>query len=350
MSASQNRTYVFSVSLSVFLYPHPVLIRPQIPEKDEPDDTKSEVTNSDSPGEDGYIKCPLPRKPVFFIISRQDWNKIIKKRNTRRFIGLQWTNVIAKGLRKVFPYCSFAFKRHCLKSLGSLKTKGPHFHCQGYCHFNDCPVRFTVTVQKETYLKAEVAFQGLHTVHNRFELQSRPIRADDRIELAHSLQNKLPRALYLEKLNNIREDVIRSGWRDEAPSPHILKNISKEIRTKSRLHSNEFVSLKMMIDPNDKSPDKVLQQVSLHPKAVLKRNWDISWAVSGRHNICGCHWEHQNKGKGLPSFLCVWTSCPASKKEVLPFCCGHLHHLWPHHSVSDTFSWGFPNRCDAVLW
>ncbi|XP_039657009.1 uncharacterized protein LOC120559388 [Perca fluviatilis] len=218
--------------------------------------------------DDGFIKINLPKNPSFFFIERNDWEKLKKNRQKRSFKGLQWTNIISKGLRTIHPYCSIAFKRHKLKVMGSIQAS-PEFSCLGYCRFEDCPVTVTVTVDSEEDLKAIVEYQGEKSIHNLTELKRRPVRAHERKTLGEDLQRQLPRAMYLDKITKIHEDVMESGCRDEAPSPNVLKNISWEARKRSRQHSNEVISLQIMLDQKKGSPDEVLQKVMLHPKGVL---------------------------------------------------------------------------------
>lgn len=75
--------------------------------------------------------------------------------------------------------------------------------------------------------------------------------------------------MFLENIAKIPEDVMESGCRDVAPSRNVLKNISWEARKSSRQHSNEIISLQIMLQKRTKSPDEVLQKVMLHPKGVL---------------------------------------------------------------------------------
>lgn len=126
----------------------------------------------------------------------------------------------------MFPYCSFAFKGHRVQALDSVR-KGPFFWCLGYCSFEDCPVTVNVTVDKEDDLKAKVNFQDLECVHNHYELKRRPVRAHKRDKIDHELEKQLPRAMYLEKMSKMDDDVVQSGCRDEVPTPQVLRNIAK---------------------------------------------------------------------------------------------------------------------------
>lgn len=88
---------------------------------------------------------------------RKEWTILKHKGKDRGFAGLQWTNVIAKGVRTIHPFCSVAFLRHRLRVVGSNKC--PEFMCKGYCQFKDCPITFTVTVKSADDLKAKVEFE-----------------------------------------------------------------------------------------------------------------------------------------------------------------------------------------------
>ena len=89
------------------------------------------------------------------------------------------------------------------------------------------------------------------------------------MKISKELQRQLPREMCLEKLKEIDEDVMESGCRDEVPNPQVLKNISREFRQRSRLHKNDILSLKLMLDRRGKSEDEVLQKVFLEPKGVM---------------------------------------------------------------------------------
>lgn len=203
------------------------------------------LLSTSNSSENGFIKIPVPHEPTFFFLERKDWANIKRQRGKREYSGLQWTNLIAEGLRTVYPYCSFAFKRHRVKAEASTRP-GPAFWCLGYCRFEDCSV--TVTLPKEEDLKATVNFKGVECVHNKKETKTRPVRADNRYKLGLEQQKQLPRAKYLELLSKIDDDVIRSGCRDEAPNPQVLRNISSEIRQRSRRHKNEILSLQLMLE------------------------------------------------------------------------------------------------------
>lgn len=103
-------------------------------------------------------------------------------------------------------------------------------------------------MDSEDEIKGTVEFQGEQCVHSHTELKRRPVRADNRHIMGQELQKHLPRAMYLENLSDIKEDIMESGCRDEAPTPNVLKNISWEVRQKSRQHSNEIPSLQIMLE------------------------------------------------------------------------------------------------------
>lgn len=150
-----------------------------------------------------------------------------------------------------------------------MKKGGPEFSCLGYCTFDDCPVTVAVTVESEKDLKAPVEFQGLQSIQNRTELQRGPVGVKHRKTLGQDLQKQLPRAVYLTKITQISVEFMESGCRDEAPSPSVLKTISWETHQRSQRHSNESISLQIMLEKKTNSPDEVPQKIMLHPKGVL---------------------------------------------------------------------------------
>ncbi len=209
-----------------------------------------------------------PAQSCFFFIEEKEWQALRKHQYGRLFQGLQWTNLIAKGIRSVHPYCSFGFKWHSVKTLLSQKP-GPVFTCVGYCRFTDCPVRAHVEVTDECTLKATVVFSGGDVCHNTHELKRRPVRANARHFTAELLQTKLPRSLYLESMHKLPQTVIDSGCRDDAPSKDVLKNITWSERKIKRPHSDEFTSLKKIIDEQPGTDNDVLQNVLMHPKGIM---------------------------------------------------------------------------------
>lgn len=70
-------------------------------------------------------------------------------------------------------------------------------------------------------------------------------------------------------LTSCIKSLMMSGCRDEAPSHDVLKTISWEARQRSRQHSNEVISLQIMLKKKKDSPDEVLQKIMLQPKGVL---------------------------------------------------------------------------------
>ncbi len=204
---------------------------------------------------------------MFFFLLIANPGDLRKRQSQYQFRDLQWTNVIAKGIESVHPYCSIAFKRHHIKIKGS-KRRGPLFHCLGYCTFADCPVCVEVTVTDESTLKAVVTFQGGEVCHSLEELKRRPVRADERHNFAKQLESILPRALHLQNLEKIDSMVFESGCRDKAPTPAVLKNISWNSRKKARRHLNEILCLQKMVEERTDS-EKILQKVLLHPRGVM---------------------------------------------------------------------------------
>ena len=214
-----------------------------------------------------FIK-ELPQQPCFFFISAEDWAYLRKRQNRHQFKTSQWTHVISKGIRTVHSYCSFAFKRHSVKPIMSSRDT-PLFTCLGYCMFDDCPVCVEVKVDNESSLKAMVTFQGDCVRHSRDELKRRPVRGTQREVIATTLTSKLPRSLYLEKLDELDDTVEDSGCRDEVPTTGVLKTISWSARKKQRRDKNEMISLQKIIEDELQEGGGLIQKVIQHPKGVM---------------------------------------------------------------------------------
>ena len=101
-------------------------------------------------------------------------------------------------------------------------------------------------MQDEASLKAVVTFSGDRVGHHSEELQRRPVRADERDAIADVLTTKLPRTLYLQKLDNLEHSVVESGFRDDVPTTGVMKTLSCNSRKKNRRHKNEMISLEIM--------------------------------------------------------------------------------------------------------
>uniref|UniRef100_A0A669CZJ1 PHD-type domain-containing protein n=4 Tax=Oreochromis TaxID=8139 RepID=A0A669CZJ1_ORENI len=235
----------------------------------EKDWSRNSSNKSDSSNaEEEFYKCALPQQPCFFFIDHKDWEDLKKTQKGRLFKGMEWTNVVATGIKSIHPFCSFGFKRHTINTTQS-RSKTAVFSCTAYCRFKDCPVTVKVEVKDEKTLKADVLFQGGEVCHNTKEIKTRPVRGQSRDVIAEKLETKLPRSLYLDSLNQIPEKAFQAGCRDEAPSKDVLKNIAWSHRKKQRPHVNEMASLQMLIDRQQGLPNEVLQRVLLHPKGIM---------------------------------------------------------------------------------
>ena len=169
--------------------------------------------------EEQYFTQELPKQPCF------EWKKLRKTQIKRRFQTLNWTVVMAKGIRSVHPHCSFAFKHHTVQIIGSTRNS-PLFSCLGYCLFDDCPVEVEVKVQDESSLKAFVTFRG-DSVAPLWTTE-KTARAGERDGIADALTTKLPRNLYLEKLDKLEDSVVESGCRDQVPTNRCNENAVME--------------------------------------------------------------------------------------------------------------------------
>ncbi len=311
------------------------------------------TTSTHSSEEEKCFTCALPAQPCFFFIEEKEWQALRKHQYGRLFQGLQWTNLIAKGIRSVHPYCSFVFKRHSVKTLLSQKP-GPVFTCVGYCRFTDCPVRAHVEVTDECTLKATVVFSGGDVCHNTHELKRRPVRADARQFTAELLQTKLPRSLYLESMHKLPQMVIDSGCRDDAPSKDVLKNITWSERKIKWPHSDEFTSLKKIIDEQPGTDNYVLQNVLMHPKGIMlwsRKTLSVFYKRSKEDIVYLDATGSVIKKKSTKStILCVWIGGKKSIQGGFTFTCCKLCYMWPHNSICHILSAVFPNRPSQNVW
>lgn len=126
-------------------------------------------------------------------------------------------------------------------------------------------------MQDEASLKAVVTFSGDRVWHHSEELQRRPVRADERDAIADVLTTKLPRTLYLQKLDNLEHSVVESGCRDDVPTTGVMKTLSCNSRKKNRRHKNEMISLEIMREEEQEqdSEDAVIQKIILQPKSIM---------------------------------------------------------------------------------
>ena len=139
---------------------------------------------------------------------------------------------MSKGIKEVNPYCSFAFKRHAVKTVESGRC-GPLFTSSAYCCFKDCPVQVQLPIEDDS-LMANLNFTGEFLRHSRRQLVRRPVRAGEREVLTEALQTKLPRSLFLEKLQGLGEDIYDSGLQGWSPNSRGSKDsVLRDKRTES---------------------------------------------------------------------------------------------------------------------
>lgn len=96
-------------------------------------------SSADSNAEEDFFQMLFATATIlgfFLSLIRKNGKKTQKG---RLFQGLQWTNVIATGIKSVHPFCILVFKRQSIKTSQS-RTKAPVFSCTAYCRIQDCPV------------------------------------------------------------------------------------------------------------------------------------------------------------------------------------------------------------------
>ncbi|KAI2660976.1 DNA polymerase epsilon catalytic subunit A [Labeo rohita] len=116
---------------------------------------------------------------------------------------------------------------HVLCQLSPNKKNGRHQDNTSMADFgihtvaSDRPVSIHVEVTNECTLKATG-----DVCHNTHQLKRRPVRADAHQFTAELLPTKLPSSLYLESIHKLPQMVIDSGYKDDAPSKDMLKDIT----------------------------------------------------------------------------------------------------------------------------
>lgn len=90
-------------------------------------------SSADSNAKDDFFQMLFATATIlgFFVIDQKEWQKKKKTQKGRLFQGLQWTNVLATGIKSVHPFCILVFKRQSIKTSQS-RTKAPVFSCTAY--------------------------------------------------------------------------------------------------------------------------------------------------------------------------------------------------------------------------
>ncbi|KAG8008870.1 Zinc finger MYM-type protein 1, partial [Nibea albiflora] len=213
---------------------------------------------------------PLPQSPAFFFVPKEDWQALRQNQVGRQFSTLNWTNVVAKGIKDSNPYCSFAFKRHSVKPAGS-RSRGPLFKAE-------------VKIQDDT-LKAQLTFRGEFIRHSRSQLVRRPVRGDERERLAQSLRPQLPRSLHLDRLGSLDDTVYESGCRDGVPTAGTLKKIYSAEKAKTHHHADDVMSLRLMAEEEEGTDSAIIQQIAAKPKAVMLQRPLMSFLTAAKKTL-----------------------------------------------------------------
>lgn len=135
-------------------------------------------SSADSNAEEDFFQMLFATATIlgFFFLSliRKNGKKTQKG---RLFQGLQWTNVIATGIKSVHPFCILVFKRQSIKTSQS-RTKAPVFSCTAYCRIQDCPVTMKVVGNNEKTLKCFPRRWGVPQ-HKRTENKMRCVESPE---------------------------------------------------------------------------------------------------------------------------------------------------------------------------
>ncbi|KAG7999431.1 hypothetical protein GBF38_000021 [Nibea albiflora] len=151
---------------------------------------------------------PLPQSScLLFCAQRRLAGSEAEPGGAAIFQPLNWTNVVAKGIKYSNPYCSFAFKRPFSEASRGPGGGGPLFKATAYCRFDDCPVEADVKIQMIP-LKAQLTFRGELIRHSRSQLVCRPVRGDERERLAQEPKNPTPEGVLHWDMRGSLDDTV----------------------------------------------------------------------------------------------------------------------------------------------
>lgn len=131
-----------------------------------------------------------------FQLSLEDWNKLRSLQKGHRFLRGEWEDYFVVGMKNSNKYCVFAFKDHyvnqssvrkrktnmshiakgsvCANSTTLAELKGKKmFSANGYCVFEDCPIKFLVKMNAERVV--HVFYEG-EIRHSANEVHARYFR------------------------------------------------------------------------------------------------------------------------------------------------------------------------------
>ena len=156
---------------------------------------------------------------------------VVTKGKSRVFAG-EYKNIFLGFLRTVNRFCNFVVKRQRLKAIESRKTMGP-FWC-GYfqCKRKECPVKVKLILHSQFSDNIHMEFQG-NVYHDVRKIYADDIRGIDREELKDDFKKNLftpSTQVYVERLNNVSDEVFASGNRENAgKSPKVIQQVKSEV-------------------------------------------------------------------------------------------------------------------------
>ena len=153
-------------------------------------------------------------------ITAGKWKQMVNRENS------EWKATCIDTMKRVNPYCCFAFKDKRLKKTGSRKQSGAPFKCTGYCKFDGCPMTFKI----EGYdTNVKVLMKGGLVKHIKGQTKSRKITGSKREALARALKYNSPSSMYHASFNKLSVSELCSGNRDKiGSSPEVYRKISSE--------------------------------------------------------------------------------------------------------------------------
>ena len=196
-------------------------------------------------------------------------------------VNREWTNILARALEKVNPFCCFAFKYHWMKSQPSRKASAYCFRAQAICTFKDCSMQCVLKVRAydlsnhPPHLDVDLIFSTTTICHGKGERRARHIKGNCKQALIDELKYKKPSTVRQQRLLQLSNEAFVSGKRDGVGvSPSVLHKISSESLHSEDLDPNVCIALMMLRekqiseDTNGMVLPGYIQRVHAHPFSV----------------------------------------------------------------------------------
>ena len=162
-----------------------------------------------------YFKHKIAKEGSFTVNS-SDFMTLYTRRNRRRLPKYEWEEVFIDGLKKVNPYCSFAFKKHWVSECEPSKRKqaGVIFTAIARCTFTTCPVEVKLVIRDVP--NVIVSFKETDIIHVKGERRARKITGSKRQRLLETFSSGMkPKKQFDTAICNKEPAVLLSGNMDE---------------------------------------------------------------------------------------------------------------------------------------